>query len=442
MHLRLASAVVAVGALVACSGSSTGAAASSTSSSTSSSSSSGSGSSASTTTGSSGSSAGASGASSGSTGVSSGSSSASTTSSSSSTGVSSGSSSASTSSSSSSSGSSGASGTTGAPDGGNLDGGDTSPITAAPDQWTWVDFPSSRCASGTPTGLAVNPHAGSTDLIIYMEGGGACSNATTCWGTSPKARNLAGYDATTFASAQQVNYALLNRTLASNPFAAANMVYVPYCTGDMHAGTIESDLPADGGVIPTYFWGANDLDLFLARVVPTFPGATHVWLYGTSAGGYGTILNFDRVARAFGVRVDIIDDSGPPIPPNGGTNNANSFSTWGVIPPAGCVGCDSFRAVFDFDRQSQPSSQYAFLSFAEDSVISVDFGYTPTTFPPVLDSFSTSLAGDPNAATYIVTNKQSHVVESDPTLIPDFMPWIQQMVANDGGWSDQTFVHP
>jgi hypothetical protein len=74
------------------------------------------------------------------------------------------------------------------------------PISAPDDTWTWVDFPESRCASGTATGIGVNPHAGATQVMVFFEGGGWCSDGTTCWGTKPAAANLTGYDASNFAS--------------------------------------------------------------------------------------------------------------------------------------------------------------------------------------------------------------------------------------------------
>jgi len=265
-----------------------------------------------------------------------------------------------------------------------------SPIVAPADQWTWVDFPESRCASGTPTGMAVNPHAGSTDLMIYFEGGGSCSNATTCWGPKPGATNLNGYDATTFANAAPRAYAILERD-GGNPFAGMNMAYVPYCTGDLHAGTSLMTLTlSDGGQKPTYFYGANDLDLFLQRLVPTFPQTAHVWVTGTSAGGYGTFLTFDQVQKAFGVRVDILDDSGPPLIVDGGTGNPGLFAIWGFVAPSGCSPCAKMRDVLNYDLGVQatwsPSGRYGFLTFTEDTVISKDFGYTLAEYPALMTS--------------------------------------------------------
>jgi len=334
-----------------------------------------------------------------------------------------------------------------APDGGTQADGGAAPIVAPPGQWTWVDFPDSRCASGAPTGLAVNPQAGATALLIYLEGGGQCTNATECWGPSPTATNLGGYDSTTFASAAQLKYPALDRNAAGNPFAAMNMVYVPYCTGDLHAGNrlVDFDLP-DGGVQPTYFYGAPDLDVFLARLVPTFSPVSRVWLLGTSAGGFGAFLEFDRVASAFGARVDLVDDSGPPLVAKGGADNAALFAVWALSAPTGCSGCNSFAKILQYDLSVQSmwatSGEFAFLSFTEDTVISQRFGYSLAEYPGLMQTFSTGLPASPAAATFLVGNDQSHVVESNLTLATQYFPWMTEMVNRNPAWGDATYAVP
>jgi hypothetical protein len=327
----------------------------------------------------------------------------------------------------------------------------TSPITGAPDdQWTWVDFPAAVCANGSSTGLAINPHAGATNLMIYFEGGGDCVDATTCWGPDAGATNLNGYTQSTFEGLVTSNKLVptLLRTVSGNPFATMNMVYVPYCTGDLHSGTVLSNLTdSDGGTIPTYFYGALDMDAFLERLVPTFPSMTRIWVIGSSAGGFGTYLNFGRIATAFGVGVDLIDDSGPPIYENGSPtmDNAGLFGIWGTAAglPTGCATCNSFRQVLDYDFTVQqsfsPLGRFGFLSFLEDTTISKDFGYDASTeYPPLMETFSASLPDSGLAATFLVSNYPSHVVESDPTLAQYYMPWMTNMINRDGGWADET----
>ncbi|MFT3698995.1 MAG: pectin acetylesterase-family hydrolase [Kofleriaceae bacterium] len=309
------------------------------------------------------------------------------------------------------------------------------PISAPADTWTWVDFADSKCASGTATGIGINPHAGATDVVIYFEGGGACTDADSCWGATPKANNLAGYDATTFEAAQQRKYPLLNRALAGNPFKDKNLVYIPYCTGDMHGGATDVDL----GTMHTYFWGAKDLDLFLARLAPTFPTAQHIWSYGTSAGGFGSFLAYSHVTAAFpAARVDIVDDSGPAIVANGATDNHGILTTWGFVAPSGCSPCTKLFDVLETDRAAQPASKYAFLSFAQDTVIAPDFLYSLAAYPGVMSSYSQGLSADTHAATYIFSNEQGHVVESDLANATKYLPWITLMVTDDPSWADAT----
>jgi hypothetical protein len=320
------------------------------------------------------------------------------------------------------------------------------PIVAPDDTWTWLDFPASKCANGTATGIGVNPHAGATDLVIYLEGGGSCFDAAGCWGAKPTATNLTGFDATTFAASAQLKYAVLRRDVTGNPLKAMNMVFVPYCTGDLHAGRTMRSYQVNGAKQATYFWGARDMEIFLAKLVPRFAKTTtRVHLLGTSAGGFGTLVNFDRVATAFGVPVDILDDSGPPISAERDGGPVSTFAPlaiWGYAAPTGCTDCTSFPGIYAYDRGTQPQSRFGLLSFAEDTTIAPDFGYTLPEFASVIQDFTTSITDDHNAATFVVTNDQAHVVESDPTLAPQFLPWITQMVNGDAAWASATYAHP
>src|SRR5207253_2454278 len=156
--------------------------------------------------------------------------------------------------------------------------------------------------------------------------------ADNCWIT-PTAQHLDG----ALIGGETASLTILLR-LAKNPFADANFVYVPYCTGDVHIGSATVDMDVNGTKKTTYFWGAKNLDMYLARLVPTFPQTTRVILTGISAGGYGAYLNVDRVRSAFGVRVDVIDDSGPPFdaPPDVASvadGGGPKYAPWGVIYP-------------------------------------------------------------------------------------------------------------
>lgn len=317
------------------------------------------------------------------------------------------------------------------------------PIVAPDDQWSWVDFPASRCGGGTPTGIGVNPHAGATELVVYLQGGGSCASGASCWGPSPTAANMEGFGAAEFATTQQLGYPILKRELAANPMRAMHMVFVPYCTGDLHGGAGEADLAVgDGTTRHTYFQGGTDLDLFLERLVPTFPNLKRIVLAGTSAGGFGTYVGHDRFARAFaGVRIDAIDDSGPPIPGAGGREG--TAPVWKMQMPPDCPTCTSLRDLYDAARRRQPASRWAHLTYDRDGTIAAAFGYTPAQYPQVIDTFVSSIASDPNAKMLLVqlpAGTSSHVVQSAPRNAVDYLPWMTRMLADDPAWASITIA--
>lgn len=168
--------------------------------------------------------------------------------------------------------------------------------------WDWYEFPDAFCRDGSNTGVWVRYGRG-PGLVIYLEGGGACFNALTC------ANNEASYDPWAVP-----HDGVLEEDPELNPVGDWNFVYVPYCTGDVHAGArTDVEIPGVEGV--QQFVGYSNIGAYLERIVPTFGAAPNVLVTGSSAGGFGAGVNFDRIARAFPkARVTLLDDSGPPLP--------------------------------------------------------------------------------------------------------------------------------
>jgi hypothetical protein len=177
---------------------------------------------------------------------------------------------------------------------------DGMPIMAEPNKWTWVAFDAAKCRSGSPAGIGVNPSTDSPNLMIYLEGGGACFDAGTC-ATNP--------DSVTMMSPGTAG--VFDRTNADNPVKDWSFVYVPYCTGDVHMGANPNG-HIDGVMGTQQFVGRLNMEAFMRRVVPTFSTAKQVLLTGISAGGFGAASNASFVQRAFGkIPVTLVDDSGP-----------------------------------------------------------------------------------------------------------------------------------
>ena len=187
---------------------------------------------------------------------------------------------------------------------GGGDNGGPPTLGTTPKQWEYVPVDGTKCMNGTPTGIGVNLGT-SGDLLIYMEGGGACFNNDTCgsvahksgWGPDQFAVNIGPY-----------NVGIFDRLDDANPFKDATYVFVPYCTADVHAGSKPDGM--DNHMFVGYLNVGFDLDY----LVPKSAAVKRVVLAGSSAGGFGALMNYHRTQLAFGeTPVHLLDDSGPPL---------------------------------------------------------------------------------------------------------------------------------
>jgi hypothetical protein len=224
------------------------------------------------------------------------------------------------------------------------------PIVAPPDTWTFIPIEGARCAQGGATGIIVRLRPGSRDLLLYFEGGGSCSDAETCW-LDPTAANVTGYGAAEAAAESKLrSYSLFQPDAASgNPFATMNMVMIPYCTGDAHAGDAVVEMMVGSVARPTYFVGAKNAALALARLGATFPDLDRVFLAGTSAGGGGATFQYRAVRDTFATTVHSVIDSTPGFP---NPADADKWTLWGVTPP--CPTCTTVPAVRAYNRSLDP----------------------------------------------------------------------------------------
>ena len=197
--------------------------------------------------------------------------------------------------------------------GGTADAGDQAdagpPFDVTEREWTWYPLEGNTCMDGSPTGIGLNLDFASDKLVVFLEGGGACFNSESCITVAhqdgfgeAEMTDLAGYlDAS----------GILDRDDPDNPLAGWSYVFIPYCTGDVHAGA------QPDGVGGRDYVGYGNVTRAVTLVAERMGGSlSQVLLTGQSAGGFGAAYNYDQVATIFGdidVPVDLLDDSGPPM---------------------------------------------------------------------------------------------------------------------------------
>lgn len=237
-----------------------------------------------------------------------------------------------------------------------------------------------RCRNGSGTGVGVRRRPSSKKVYIYLEGGGACFNDVTCAAALDSFGKLA-FDAWADTVGQ---LGVFDPDNTDNPLRGWSAVYVPYCSGDVHAGdAVGVDVSS---IFPQQtFVGYENIGLCLQRIVPTFKDAVQVVLLGVSAGGFGAALNYDRVAAAFcPTPVTLIDDSGPPLSDEFLApclqKQWRELWNFSATLPDQCTGCEGpdgggLVNYLPYLSTRWPNARMGLISSTHDAVISTFFGY-------------------------------------------------------------------
>jgi hypothetical protein len=322
-------------------------------------------------------------------------------------------------------------------------GGGSHAVTLTEGEWTWVDVPGTLCSDGTRTGLAVNPGPAGPDseLLIFLNGGGACWDALTCntfglatpgpFGRTEFEQGIAaGGDAGT----------ILDRAVTGSPFGGATLVFIPYCTGDVHWG--KAALP-DGS---WDFSGDANLVHDLAWLQAHLPAPAKLVVSGSSAGGYGSLLAHDLARTAWpAAKGYLVDDSGPPLVGDDIPSSRRSawFSAWNLadtLVPL-CPGCaDDLSLSVEALAARWPDDRLALISFRQDPTIAFFAGITPVAFEAALlrlaDEHVVPYA--PQRAAFLVEGSDHTTLGNPSAHLADGVPlpdWLSQMLNDDPGWT-------
>ena len=156
-----------------------------------------------------------------------------------------------------------------------------------------------------------------------LEPGGACWDYASCSGQSPlSAAHLDGVpDDLMTPNGSSANISPLIRRDTGAPTSDFNLVYVPYCTGDVHTGNnvITYEDPEGIGAPITFQHAGHANVLAISEyLAEQFPAIDRLFITGCSAGGAGSLINYyflrSKLAPARGY---LMNDSGPIFPSSG-----------------------------------------------------------------------------------------------------------------------------
>jgi Pectinacetylesterase len=109
-------------------------------------------------------------------------------------------------------------------------------VSAGVSEWEKV-VPGGDCMCADGSEFAFwERRADPTKVVLFLDGGGTCYDATTCAFTGLSAGGEANYDWSIYGEDPAAEGGIFNFARPDNPFAEHSFIYVPSCTGDLHLG--------------------------------------------------------------------------------------------------------------------------------------------------------------------------------------------------------------
>jgi hypothetical protein len=191
--------------------------------------------------------------------------------------------------------------------------------------WEKVALPGSVCGNGSQYKFFIH-RSSSPNVLFYLEGGGACWDYDTCSGRAGVlgAANPNGItdDYMTQFTAKYVSPivngadpGLPGRSRTDLPTKDWNIVYLPYCTGDVHVGNSNVTYTDPTGQEPPLAWRHNGYSNTLAAInhaKQQFPSVQKLLVSGFSAGGTATSSAYYFIRKGINPqRGYLLNDSGP-----------------------------------------------------------------------------------------------------------------------------------
>ncbi len=287
-------------------------------------------------------------------------------------------------------------------------------------QWETVELPPDNlasCGNGTPYRFFVNRTPLSKNMVIVYEGGGACWDQDACLGKGPlSASNPDGIppDYMTRLDTTAAYGLVTPFSSRSDPFQKVqtqswNIVYLPYCTGDVHSGSkvvVYSDTdPANPRT--EFHRGQANIRAAANWLRATLGAPKDLLLTGFSAGGVGSTVTYGLVRDTLQPtgRSSLLADSGTLMQAPRGADPATYPSlplhekirvSWGLDEPGGLVtqyagtlpafSPDNLGSVNGALAQRYPQDRFTFLAFQADTNFSA-FSY---------QKFYDDISGAPN----------------------------------------------
>jgi hypothetical protein len=309
-------------------------------------------------------------------------------------------------------------------------------------------------------------------LAVVFNGGGACWDNLTC--SHPARPNLPATVLEFYTAAirpgdgpQGIGGAL-DATRADNPVKDHTVVFIPYCTGDLHGGSVTRTYGNAGHTVlalPSQFEiqhrGFDNFMVVLDWIARNVAPPRDLLVAGASAGGYGAIINFPWLAKLYPqARLSVLADASQGVSTAGFDSGLPGRGSWDLQLAPWVFG-DTPQALRSGELMraaalAYPAARFGQYTTTQDSVQSGFYGYMklgygpggscPRILPDWNQQMLATLASDgaalPNFRAYVAPGADHTILGSaayydTPTWGPRFADWLGALlVPGAGSWDN------
>lgn len=175
------------------------------------------------------------------------------------------------------------------------------PVDSLEDGWNTLTT-EGQCSAGTPFQFYAKSSNASNNLLIYFNGGGACWFGQACDLSSEP--NMHSPFADMDANNPKLAEGIFDFENTENPFADYDMVFIPYCTGDVHIGNGQRNYRYQNasGTEASYTAHHNGFANSMTSlnwIYDNFAAVDNVVVAGSSAGAIGASFYSGLIAEHY-----------------------------------------------------------------------------------------------------------------------------------------------
>lgn len=268
-------------------------------------------------------------------------------------------------------------------------------------------------------------------LAVVFDGGGACWDDLTCsfpFGGAVRDPLIAFYSPAIPRGEDPSRYGgLLDFGNPANPVQDWTVVALPYCTGDVHLGSVDRSYnmvghPGKPATFTIRHRGYDNFMVVLDWISKNVPqqGVTDLLVTGASAGGYGAAGHFPWLARQFPqARLAVLADASQGVATEAFNTGTPGRGSWNTQLAPWVFGSDPLAVpsseLVRRGAQAYPNARFAQYTTTQDSVQVGFYGLMKLLYGP---------GGSCRQVTPDWNQQMLAALAADKALLPNFRAFV------------------